>query len=158
MLVGWAWNHHSTEHSLIVYEILQSWVQHQGPLVVWSARSYLAAFYLPRLTDGSSSQDGDKRHIYSCLLATRAMNIQGCFSSSLRRKPAGQATWPSGHVQECLQEESLQQEDVKSEKFKSCDIHASWCYIQLSLLQLSLDLMYRRNMQSPEVSYRCRIG
>ena len=65
--------------------------QHQGPLVVWSARSYLAAFYLPRLTDGSSSQDGDKRHIYSCLLATRAMNIQGCFSSSLRRKPAGQA-------------------------------------------------------------------
>ena len=113
--------------------------QHQGPLVVWSARSYLAAFYLPRLTDGSSSQDGDKRHIYSCLLATRAMNIQGCFSSSLRRKPAGQTTWPSGHVQERLQKKRLQQEDVKSEKFKCCDIHASWCHIQLSLLQLSLE-------------------
>ena len=30
MLVGWAWNHHSTEHSSTAYEILQSWVSAPG--------------------------------------------------------------------------------------------------------------------------------
>ena len=87
-LVGWAKDYHPLSIRRPVRFFSRGFSFRDACCLV--GKIYSGRIYLPRLTDGSRLHYGNNRHIYSCLIATLAMNVQRVSSSFWQRKPAGQ--------------------------------------------------------------------
>jgi len=73
-----------------LHEILQTWVQLQGRLVVWWTETHLAAFFpttVNLMARGHTATLKTHLYVYSNDGSGR---FNGCFPSSSQRKPAGQ--------------------------------------------------------------------